>query len=182
MLKLEIAKLLDRHLHDTRHALVGDGLAIDRGHSLSVNALRGHLAEFGVIAAKAISHIDELVERAAADLPAMVLATRWRFSCAIAVSGAAIDDLERAIVADRRRDPVSRLTASVSASARSPLRRFWLARQIRTPSKSGRDFAAWLGVTPKQNSTGGKVAISASVLQVGAYLGLTELYRAALPP
>ena len=79
MIKLEMAKLLDRHLHDTRHALVGDGLAIDRGHSLSVNALRGHLAEFGVIAAKAISHIDELVERAAADLPAMVLATRWRF-------------------------------------------------------------------------------------------------------
>ena len=44
--------------------------------TMSVNALRGHLAEFGVIAAKGISHVEELVERAAAaDLPAMVQAT-----------------------------------------------------------------------------------------------------------
>jgi transposase len=44
-----------------------------RQRTVSVNALRGHLAEFGVIAAKGISHVEELVERAAAaDLPAMV--------------------------------------------------------------------------------------------------------------
>jgi Phage integrase family len=47
---------------------------------------------------------------------------------------AAIDELERTIVADHRRDPVIRLAASVPASARSPLRRFWPVPQIRMPS------------------------------------------------
>ena len=51
--------------HKTRELLI-------KQRTMSVNALRGHLAEFGVVAAKGISHIEELVERAAADLPAMV--------------------------------------------------------------------------------------------------------------
>jgi hypothetical protein len=55
--------------HKTRELLI-------KQRTMSVNALRGHLAEFGVIAAKGISHVEELVERAAAaDLPAMVQAT-----------------------------------------------------------------------------------------------------------
>jgi transposase len=82
--------------------------------TMSVNALRGHLAEFGVIAAKGISHVEELVERAAAaDLPAMVQATLGVLLAQLRSLDAAIDELERAIVADHRRDPVSRLAASV---------------------------------------------------------------------
>ena len=54
--------------HKTRELLI-------KQRTMSMNALRGHLAEFGVVAAKGTSHIEELVERAAADLPAMVQAT-----------------------------------------------------------------------------------------------------------
>ena len=111
--------------HKTRELLI-------KQRTMSVNALRGHLAEFGVIAAKGISHVEGLVERAAADLPAMVQATLGVLLAQLRSLDAAIDELERAIVADHRRDPVSRLTAaSVPASAYSPLRRFWPARQIR---------------------------------------------------
>ena len=63
--------------HKTRELLI-------KQRTMSVNALRGHLAEFGVIAAKGISHVEELVERAAAaDLPAMVQATLgfWLRNC-----------------------------------------------------------------------------------------------------
>jgi hypothetical protein len=80
--------------------------------------LRGHLAEFGVIAAKGISHVEELVERAAADLPAMVQATLGVLLAQLRSLDAAIDELERVIVADHRRDPVSRLAASATAKRR----------------------------------------------------------------
>jgi transposase len=92
--------------HKTRELLI-------KQRTMSVNALRGHLAEFGVIAAKGISHVEELVERAAADLPAMVQATLGVLLAQLRSLDAAIDELERAIVADHRRDPVSRLAASV---------------------------------------------------------------------
>ena len=55
--------------HKTRELLI-------KQRTMSVNALLGHLAEFGVIAAKGISNVEELVERAAAaDVPAMVQTT-----------------------------------------------------------------------------------------------------------
>ena len=93
--------------HKTRELLI-------KQRTMSVNALRGHLAEFGVIAAKGISHVEELVERAAAaDLPPMVQATLGVLLAQLRSLDAAIDELERAIVADHRRDPVSRLAASV---------------------------------------------------------------------
>jgi transposase len=114
--------------HKTRELLI-------KQRTMSVNALRGHLAEFGVIAAKGISHVEELVERAAAaDLPAMVQATLGVLLAQLRSLDAAIDELERAIVADHRRDRSAGWRRASPASARSPLRRFWPARQIRRPS------------------------------------------------
>ena len=114
--------------HKTRELLI-------KQRTMSVNALRGHLAEFGVIAAKGISHVEELVERAAAaDLPAMVQATLGVLLAQLRSLDAATDELERAIVANHRRDPSADWRRASPASARSPLRRFWPARQIRRPS------------------------------------------------
>jgi transposase len=92
--------------------------------TMSVNALRGHLAEFGVIAAKGIRDVEELAERAAA--------------------------------ADHRRDPVSRLAASVPGIGALAASAILASAPDPRAFKSCRDFAAWLGATPKQNSTGGK--------------------------
>jgi transposase len=73
--------------HKTRELLI-------KQRTMSVNALRGHLAEFGVIAAKGISHVEELVERAAAaDLPAMVQATLGVLVAQLRSLDAAIDEL-----------------------------------------------------------------------------------------
>jgi transposase len=47
-------------LHKTRELLV-------KQRTMSVNALRGHLSEFGIIAAKGIGRVDELLELAASD-------------------------------------------------------------------------------------------------------------------
>ena len=164
--------------HKTRELLI-------KQRTMSVNALRGHLAEFGVIAAKGISHVEELVEKAAAaDLPAMVQATLGVLLAQLRSLDAAIDELERAIVADHRRDPVSRLAASVPASACSPLRRFWPARQIRRLQIRPR-FRRLACATPKQNSTGGKEKLGSITKQGNRYirrllvLGAISVLRAA---
>ena len=56
-------------LHKTRELLI-------KQQTMSVNALRGHLAEFGIVAAKGIGRVDELIEKAENDatLPAAALA------------------------------------------------------------------------------------------------------------
>jgi transposase len=93
--------------HKSRELLI-------KQRTMGVNALRGHLAEFGVVDAKGIGHVEELVEKAAdADLPAMVQATLGVLLAQLRSLDAAIDELERAIVADHRRNPVSRLAAGV---------------------------------------------------------------------
>jgi hypothetical protein len=80
----------------------------------SAERLARSSAEFGVITAKGISHVEELVERAAtADLLAMVQATLGVLLARLRPLDATIDELERATVADHRRDPVSRLAGSV---------------------------------------------------------------------
>jgi transposase len=125
--------------------------------TMGVNALRSHLAEFGVIAAKGISHVEEHVERAAAaNLPAMVQATLGVLLAQLRSLDAAIDELETAIVADHRRDPVSRLAASVPGVGALAASAILASAPDPQAFKSGRDFVAWLGATPKQNSTGGK--------------------------
>jgi transposase len=165
--------------HKTRELLI-------KQRTMSVNALRGHLAEFGVIAAKGISHVEELVERAAAaDLPAMVQATLGVLLAQLRSLDAAIDELERAIVADHRRDPVSRLAASVPGVGALAASAILASAPDPHAFKSGRDFAAWLGATPKQNSTGGKEKLGSITKQGNRYirrllvLGAISVLRAA---
>ena len=150
--------------HKTRELLI-------KQRTMSVNALRGHLAEFGVIAAKGIGHVEELIERAAAaDLPAMVQATLGVLLAQLRSLDAAIDELERAIAADHRRDPVSRLAASVPGVGALAASAILASAPDPHVFKSGRDFAAWLGVTPKQNSTGGKEKLGSITKQGNRYI------------
>ena len=127
--------------------------------TMSENALRGHLAEFGVIAAKGIGHVEELIERAAAaDLPAMVQATLGVLLAQLRLS------TRRSTSWSARSSPARSSTRSGQPAGgerprRRRARRFGEFRRVTSDPqafKSGRDFAAWLGVTPKQNSTGGK--------------------------
>src|SRR5271166_6042220 len=166
-------------LHKTRELLI-------KQRTMSVNALRGHLSEFGIIAAKGISHVEELVERAAAaDLPAMVQATLGVLLAQLRSLDAAIDELERAIVVDHRRDPVSRLAASVPGVGALAASAILASAPDPHAFKSGRDFAAWLGATPKQNSTGGKEKLGSITKQGNRYirrllvLGAISVLRAA---
>lgn len=90
-------------LHKTRELLV-------KQRTMSVNALRGHLAEFGLVVAKGTGRVDELLDLAEADttLPdAAVMAARV-LGQQIDALGSALDDLEREIAKAHARSETSR--------------------------------------------------------------------------
>jgi transposase len=145
--------------HKTRDLLI-------KQRTMGVNALRGHLAEFGIIAAKGIGRVEELVERATdASLPEMARAALGVLVGQLDALDAAIADVTRRIASAHVRDPLSRLVASVPGVR--ALGASMIVASVPDPSvfQSGRDFAAWIGLTPRQHSTGGKEKLGAITKQ-----------------
>lgn len=130
-----------------------------RQKTQTINALRGHLAEYGVIAPAAVANLGRLVavmQRADSDLPLEVLELARMLVDQIGALQHRIDALDREIRQRAREDSVaSRLMTvpgigPICASAMMALA---------PPAESfarGRDFSAWLGLVPKQHSSGGK--------------------------
>jgi len=122
-----------------------------------VNALRGHAAEFGVIAAKGTPQVAALLEQVAADpaVPAAAQAMFRELGSAIAEISARIAEQDRRLAEQHKTNPVSRQLAAVPGIG--PISALTLALTVDAQQfQSGRHFAAWLGLTPKQNSTAGK--------------------------
>jgi transposase len=143
-------------LHKTRELLI-------KPRTMSVNALRGHLAEFGLIAPKGIGRVSQLLELANADA-----ALPEEGKDAVKLLALHLEGLDRSI------DVAEKKIAAASAGSRTsqlldlipgvgPLIASAIAASVPDPGvfKSGRDFAAWLGLTPRQNSTGGKEKLGA---------------------
>ena len=122
-----------------------------------VNALRGHAAEFGVIAAKGTGHIEALLERIAADpaVPAAAQAVFVELGERIGELTTRLAAIDRKLAMLHKTNPVSQRLAEVPGVG--PINALTLALTVDARQfQSGRHFAAWLGLTPKQNSTAGK--------------------------
>ena len=123
----------------------------------AINALRGHAAEFGVVAAKGTAQVQPLLDKLAAE-PAIAAAARAMF----VRMGEHIAELDRQIaaidadlLAQHKANPVSRLLVEVPGIG--PITAITLALGVDPAAfASGRHFAAWLGLTPKEHSSGGK--------------------------
>lgn len=129
-------------------------------HTQLVNALRGHASEFGVIAAKGTGHVEGLLERIAADpaVPAPAQAMFVELGERIAELRTRLAELDRKLAGLHKANPLSRQLAEVPGIG--PIGALTLALTVDASQfKSGRHFAAWLGLTPKQNSTGGKTRL-----------------------
>lgn len=137
-------------LHRVRELLV-------RQRTMLATAIRAHLAEFGIIAPQGIHRVEMLAKevndptvpplaRDALMLLVDELASVWQ----------RIDELEVRLVALHRADEVSRRLASIPGVG--PITAMAIANTVPDPSmfRSGREFAAWLGLTPKSHSSGGK--------------------------
>ena len=126
----------------------------------TVNALRGHLAEFGIVTGKGRENVDKLrpalnCDEEAADLPASVRQMA-QLCDQIDDLSRRIGDLDAQIAAASRRSRFSArlqkmpgvgpVTAMALAAFAPPMETF----------RQGRDFSAWLGLVPRQHSGGGK--------------------------
>ena len=130
-----------------------------RQRTQAINALRGHLAEFGLVAPQGRAHVAGLalaLDEAASSLPAAVHELGTLLLERIAALDAKIAGLDREIHLHARRDAdaarlmtipgIGPICAMAIQAFAPPLESF----------RCGRDFSAWLGLVPRQHSTGGK--------------------------
>lgn len=127
--------------------------------TMLINAVRGHAAEFGVIAAKGRGNVAELLQRAHAEeagVPALALAMLRVLSGQIDALEAKLKAIEAEMMALHRQDPVSQCLATQPGIG--PIGAVSFSLKVPDPKAfgSGRHFAAWLGITPKENSSGGR--------------------------
>ena len=136
----------------TRDLLVGQRTQI-------INAIRGHLAEYGLIARQGPSHVDQLI--AQIEDPSSGIPDPARSCLAVLVEmlralQGKIVALDAEIAARAKRDDGARRLMSIPGIG--PL--IATAIEALAPPvetfRSGRDFAAWVGLTPLQRSTGAK--------------------------
>jgi transposase len=160
--------------------LVGLRDRLIRNRTQLANAIRGYAAEFGLAAAKGMAHLAQLLERIQADEGVPVLA---RELFAIQAKEyeqmeQQIDEVDAKLMAWHRANECSRRLAKIPGVG--PIAAAMLLMKTPAPElfRSGRQFAAWIGLTPKDHSTAGKVRLGVitragdeglrSVLTVGA--------------
>ena len=138
--------------------LVGVRERLVRNRTQLSNAIRGYAAEFGLTAARGLCRVEQLLERIATDETLPVLAREL-----FAIHGkeyvqlqARFEEIETRLMAWHRADACSQRLAQIPGIG--PIGASMLVMKTPVPEtfRSGRHFAAWLGLTPKDHSTAGK--------------------------
>jgi transposase len=125
----------------------------------TINALRGHLGEYGLIAAQGPSHVETLirqVEDPTSGLPAAARECLFVFIESLKEFQTKIDTLDKRIAARAKSDDVARRLMTIPGSGPIIATAIEALAPPLETFRSGRDFAAWIGLTPLQKSTGGK--------------------------
>lgn len=139
-------------MHRVRAVLV-------RQRTMMANALRGHMAEFGIIAPqglKAIRDLARLIEDPSLSIPDLARATLKVLVAQLGSIEEGIRPIEARITAWHRADETSRRLASIPGVG--PITASAICATVPDPSqfRSGREFAAWLGIVPRQKASGMK--------------------------
>ena len=154
-------------LHRTRDLLI-------RQRTQLINALRAHLAELGLVAAKGHEGLQQLV-MAVTESSDERLPSNARFACQTIIAQlhalqTQINGLDKRVIQAHRTNADSKrleaipgfgviLSTAVVATMSDP-----------TAFRTGREFAAWIGLVPWQNSTGGKERLGSISKQGDRYL------------
>lgn len=130
-----------------------------RQRTQTINALRGHLAEHGVIAPAGLAHLGRLaalIEGEEGALPAPVIALARVLLEQIEALSARIDALEKELRARLRQDETAARLMTIPGIG--PICAAALTTFAPPPGTfaKGCDFAAWVGLTPRQHSSGGR--------------------------
>jgi transposase len=122
-----------------------------------VNSLRGHAAEFGMIAARGVSRVEPLLAAIAAEdrIPDPAKEMFAVLGQEIAHLDERLKELNAKVAAAHKANEVSRRLAGIPGVG--PITALTLANEIDPQAfHSARHLAAWIGLTPREHSTGGK--------------------------
>ena len=140
-------------LHRTRHLFI-------RQQTSVINAIRAHLAEFGIVAPVGRNGVEQLLGVAADSndrrLPEVARACVVALGAQLRTLKVQILEFDRMIRAWHRSSEASRRLDDIPGVG--PALATALVASVADPKmfRSGRDFSAWIGLVPKQNSSGGK--------------------------
>ena len=154
-----------------------------------VNMMRGLLAEFGVDIPqgleRALLMARQVIDGAVPDVPGEAVKIIGMLSQQALDAHTQLREIDRSLIALLRTDDVARRLATIPGIG--PVGATALAAAVTDPGqfRSGRQFAAWLGLTPRQNSSGGKERLGRITKMGDKYLrkllviGATSLVRRA---
>jgi len=140
-------------LHRTRQLFVRQRTAL-------INAIRAHLAEFGIVAGIGRNGVEKLLELITKGederIPPAAHECLMALAAQLELVKRQIQEADRRVLAWHRSSELSRRLEAIPGVG--PLIATALVASIPDPSvfRSGRDLSAWIGLVPKQNSTGGK--------------------------
>jgi transposase len=145
-----------------------------RQRTQAINALRAHMAELGIVAAQGHEGLKKLLmiiadakdERLPVDARASLIVLTAHIQALRTMIGA----IEKRIIAQHRASEASKRVATIPGIG--PLGASAITATMTDPSafRSGRDFAAWIGLVPRQDSTGGKPKLGPISKQGDRYL------------
>jgi len=171
-------------LHRSRDLLI-------RQRTMLANAIRAQCAEFGIIAAQGIAKLHELlgliVDPAEQRIPPLARDCLVVLARQLHDLQRHIGEIDRAIHAWHRANKTSRRLETIPGIG--PITASALAATVTDPSifRSGRHLAAWLGLVPRQNSSGGKHRLGGISKQGDRYIrrllisGATAVLRHCKP-
>jgi transposase len=154
-------------LHRTRHLFVRQQTAV-------INAIRAHLAEFGIVAPVGRNGVEELLAVVADPsdkrVPEIARACLAALGAQLRVLKAQILEFDRRINAWHRSNQASKRLDEIPGVG--PALATALVAGVADPKafRSGRDFSAWIGLVPKQHSSGGKDKLGSISKQGDRYL------------
>jgi transposase len=140
-------------LHRTRHLFIRQQTAV-------INVVRALFAEFGIVAPVGRNGVEQLLSVAADPndkrLPEVARACVTALRAQLRMLKAQILEFDRMIMAWHRSSEASRRLDDIPGVG--PALATALVASVADPKafRSGRDFSAWIGLVPKQNSSGGQ--------------------------
>jgi len=154
-------------LHRTRHLFIRQQTAV-------INAIRAHFAEFGIVAPVGRTGVEELLKIASDGndkrLPDVARVCIAALGAQLQMLKARILEFDRRIMAWHRSNQVSKRLDELPGVG--PALATALVASVADPKvfRSGRDFSAWIGLVPKQHSSGGRERLGGISKQGDRYL------------
>ena len=124
-----------------------------------VNAIRAHLAEFGVVAPVGVQNVARFLETAAQSVPGHAMEAIDMLARQFTETRARVDEMTRRIEQAQKTDATARRLTSIPGVGALTASAITATTPDVTQFRTARDYAAWMGLTPRQHSSGGRERI-----------------------